>query len=153
MTAISWPTKPEIPDTISSKLSQLQSKLEHTDDTPKLMDISPWFGGGRAVYDISEFTENPFVIKIPFNDYGKVETSNELTIKSEISPEKRTRLAPIYDIQNEYCVVQPKCETIQFKNVNEAEDNLQVGTANATGLDPVDEANMKLIQTTTIMPL
>jgi len=26
-------------------------------------------------------------------------------------------------------------------------------TANATGLDPVDEANMKLIQTTMIMPL
>lgn len=107
---IEWPSKPTLPETLRSEITDIYTEIHGTEHTPPLRGQDGQNGGGRVVYDISPYIDGYFVVKIPHNEYGHIELANELTHRDRLNPDLQNRLPPVYARDSKNWGIQPLCD-------------------------------------------
>lgn len=84
-------------------------------------------GAGRVVYDISEHTSIPAVLRVAHNKVGIEETRKEEGLRNRTPTALRKRLVPVLDYGHGHgWSVQPKCDSVPH---NEQSDHVDTITA------------------------
>lgn len=107
MTQISWPKEIRFSLDIEEKGDRLFNRYSSNSDSisDDYMDI----GGGRVVFDISDVSSEPSVLKVAHNQYGVSEIETENRVRQNIEKSLRQHLVPNVRTGNGWAV-QPKCE-------------------------------------------
>lgn len=122
---IVWPDAPVLSADLIKEIKKTQTKIENSEDSPELFGSQPYLGEGRMVYDVSEYTDNPFVVKIPFNHYGRNELRVETECRERVDVRVRQHLAPVYQTYSCNWGTQPKCDSLPYSERHKAEHRLR----------------------------